>query len=351
VEQYYAFISELLKIPAITGFEEKAAKFIEKSMKPLCDKVEIDVMGNVIAYKKGSGKKKVKLLFETHYDQIGIMITKIEENGIIRFTNIGGINKKSLPGKKVKIFGKEEVFGIIGTKPPHLMSDEEIKKIDPINKLFIDCGFNKEEVEKIVSVGDVGLVDFEPQKLVGSSYMSAGFDDKAGAIVLYMAATLLDKMPPYHDIYFCFSVQEEVGLRGANTAAFAIDPDFAISCDVTFGDPVGNPIKLSIGKGPAIAFGPGHTPSFVKKIKEIAEKEDIPFQLEIEPRPGGTDAAIIQVSRKGVRTALLGIPLRYMHSQIEVINTKDLYRAAKIYANVATSEELLAKEQEKKDDK
>jgi len=351
VERFEAFTSELLKIPAITGFEEKAAKFIEKSMKPLCDSIEKDVMCNIIAYKKGNGKKKVKLLFETHYDQIGIMITKIEENGTLRFTNVGGINKKALPGKRVKIFGKKEVYGIIGTKPPHLMSSNEIKKIDPLDKLFIDCGYNKEEIEKIVSIGDVGLIDFEPQKLIGSSYMSAGFDDKAGAIVLYMAANLLFKMQPYHDIYFCFSVQEEVGLRGAKTAAFAIDPDYAISCDVTFGDPVGNPLKLSCGKGPTISFGPGHTPAFVKKIKEIAEKEDIPYQFEIEPRPAGTDAAVIQISRKGVRTALIGIPLRYMHSQVEIINMKDLYRAAKLYSYIAASEELLAKDQEKKDDK
>lgn len=351
MERFDAFTKELLKIPAITGFEENAAKFIEKSMKPLCDNVKIDTMGNVIAFKKGNGKNKAKILFETHYDQIGIMITKIEENGILRFTNIGGINKKALPGKRVKIFGKEEVFGIIGTKPPHLMSNEEIKKIDPIDKLFIDCGFNKDEIEKKVSVGDVGIIDFEPTRLLGSSYMSAGFDDKAGAIVLYMAANIISKMQPYHDIYFCFSVQEEVGLRGATTAAFAIDPDFAISCDVTFGDPVGNPLKLTIGKGPSISFGPGHTPGFVKKIKEIAEFEDIPYQFEIEPRPAGTDAAVIQITRKGVRTALLGIPLRYMHSQVEIINMKDLYRAAKLYALVATSENLLVKEQEKKDDR
>ncbi len=351
MERFEAFAMELLKIPAITGFEEKAAKFIEKSMKPLCDKVEIDVMGNVIAFKKGYGKKKAKLLFETHYDQIGIMITKIEENGILRFTNIGGINKKALPGKRIKIFGKKEIFGIIGTKPPHLMSSEEIKKIDPIDKLFIDCGYNKEEIEKIVSIGDVGLIDYEPKKLVGSSYISAGFDDKAGAIVLYMAANLLSNAQPYHDIYFSFSVQEEVGLRGAKVAAYAIDPDYSISCDVTFGDPVGNPLKVSCGKGPTISFGPGHTPSFVKKIKEIAEREDIPFQFEIEPRPAGTDAAIIQITRKGVRTALIGIPLRYMHSQVEIINMKDLYRAAKLYFNIGISEELLAKQQEKKDDR
>ncbi len=346
MEFFQEFMEQLLRIPSITGFEEKAARFIEEQIKPYVDWVKTDTLGNVIAFKKGSGKKKAKLMFETHYDQIGLMITKIEENGILRFTNIGGINKKSLPGKRVKILAKDEIYGIIGTKPPHLMSEDEAKKIESLDKLYIDCGFGKQEIEKLVKVGDIAIFDFEPIRLSGFSYSSAGLDDKAGAVVVYSVAKMLSNVNPYHDLYFCFSVQEEVGLRGAKTAAYGIDPDFSISLDVTFGDPVGNPLKVSLGKGPTISFGPGHNPSFVRKIKSIADREDIPFQFEIEPRPAGTDAAVIQITKKGVYTALLGIPLRYMHSQVEIINTKDLYRSARICANIAMEEELLRSEEE-----
>jgi len=206
-------MEQLLRIPSITGFEEKAARFIEEQIKPYVDWVKTDTLGNVIAFKKGSGKKKAKLMFETHYDQIGLMITKIEENGILRFTNIGGINKKSLPGKRVKILAKDEIYGIIGTKPPHLMSEDEAKKIESLDKLYIDCGYSRQEIEKLVKVGDIAIFDFEPTKLSGFSYSSAGLDDKAGAVVVYSVAKMLSNINSYHDLYFCFSVQEEVGLE------------------------------------------------------------------------------------------------------------------------------------------
>jgi endoglucanase len=254
---------------------------------------------------------------------------------------VGGINPLTLYGKRVRVYGKREIFGIVGVKPPHL-STAEGRKAEPLQKLFIDAGYrSRREAERQVHIGDVVLVDHYVDELQGDHFAGSGLDNKAGVLTLLSAAELLSKVKHYHDIILLFAVQEEVGLRGAKVGGFSTDPDAAVVCDVTFADPGEGSITVRTGQGPVIGKGPGYYPPLVRKIGELAGREDIPVQEEIEPRPGGTDAFYLQISRSGVYTAGLYIPLRYMHSPVEIISVKDVYRAAKLLVQLSLQEELL----------
>jgi endoglucanase len=332
---------DLSQVPSISGFEDEFADLIIKSINDKVERVTRDTLGNVIAMKSGSGKNRVRLLFEAHLDQIGVMITKVENNGILRFTGIGGINPLTLLGKRVRVFAKRDLYGIIGMKPPHLISKQEMGNVPPIGSLFIDGGFSSSsEAEKLVTIGDVAIVDYYSDPLMNEHFSSSGLDNKAGVITLLSLIDILNTLRNYHDIYFLFAVQEEVGLRGARVGGHTLDPDIAVVCDVTFADPFGDALKVKTGKGPVIGMGPSYFQSLVNKICNIAKREDIPIQKEIEARPGGTDAYYLQITRRGVQTAGISIPLRYMHSPVEIINLKDIYRAAKLMAQLAIEESL-----------
>ena len=345
-ENLRALAEKICAVPSVSGFEGAFADLVCSLLEGSVDSARRDRLGNVIAAREGRGGKKLNLLFEAHMDQIGLIITKIEENGVIRFSNIGGINPLTLFGKRVKVFGKETFFGVIGMKPPHIAAEEELSAVETLDKLYIDAGSRtRMESERLVSVGDVALLDYHSSALSGDHFASSGLDDKAGVLTLLSCAGLLGAMKAYHDVTFLFSVQEEVGLRGAKVGGYTLAPDAAVVCDVTFGDPMsdarGTVPEVVTGKGPAISKGPGYYPPLVKRLCEIAKREDIPVQEEIEAAPGGTDAFVIQTAKRGVYTGGISVPLRYMHSQTEIINLKDVYRASKLLALLAMEEDPL----------
>jgi endoglucanase len=333
-------IEKICKIQSITGFEDKLREEIINLTKNNIDEVISDKLGNLILHKKGYGKDKLKIMYCAHMDQIGLIVLKIEENGILKFTKIGGINPLTLYGKRVKFINKDEnIYGIIGMKPPHLTEDES--KVEKIDELFIDCGFKSyEEASKKIKIGDIAILDSEFLKLKNNHYSYIGFDNKAGVLTLLSLFDLLKDRKPYHDVFLVFSTQEEVGLRGAKVASFSIMPDIAIVCDVTFGDPRGNISDVKTSSGPVISKGPNYYPNLVSTIEEICTSEDIPYQIEIEARPGGTDAYITQITKSGIFSALISIPLRYMHTQVEIINLKDIYRASKIMYYLSLKEKI-----------
>jgi len=345
VEALRKQLLELCAIPSVSGFEDEFGAMVESMIRDRVDSVERDVLGNIIACKRGYGEHPRRLLFDAHIDQIGLMISGIEENGILRFTQVGGINQLTLYGKRVKIYGRTEVTGIIGTKPPHLASDDD-KKAEPVHELFIDAGYrNRREAARKVSVGDVVLVDYYSDALAGDHVTSSGLDNKAGVFTLVSAAELLSRVRHYHDVFLLFAVQEEVGLRGARVGGFTAQPEVAVVCDVTFADPGEGTIEVKTGKGPVIGRGPNYYPPLVKRIGELARREDIPVQEEVEPSPGGTDAYFLQITRSGVYTAGLYVPLRYMHSPVEIINVKDMYRASRLLVLLSQEQDLLGEGQ------
>jgi len=346
LESLKSYAEKLTAVPSVSGFEGAFADLIVSIIGDKVESVQRDVMGNVIAFRGGRGRERLKLLFEAHMDQIGLMITRIEENGILRFTNVGGINPLALFGKRVKVFGKKEIFGVIGMKPPHIAAEEEISAVESLDRLFIDAGYSsKTEAEELVTPGDIAVLDYRSEGMLADHFCSSGLDNKAGVLALLAASELLETSKNYHDVYFLFSTQEEVGLRGAKVGGFTVSPDAAFVCEVTFGDQTGSGSDIRTGKGPVVGKGPNFYPPLVKLICDIAKREDIPIQEEIEPRPGGTDAYYLQITKQGVYTATLAVPLRYMHSQTEIICMKDVYRAAKILVNLAGREHILQQTQ------
>lgn len=334
----------LCAIPSVSGFEDEFADLLQEFISAHVDAVERDRLGNLIACKRGSGREPQRLLFDAHIDQIGLMITAIEENGVLRFTGIGGINPLTLYGKRVRLLGRRDRAGVIGMPPPHLTATDG-KKGEPLQELFIDAGFrNRREAERSVQVGDIAVVDYYSDELLGDHFTSSGLDNKAGALTLLTAARAFSQVTPYHDVYFLFAAQEEVGLRGAKVGGFSIEPHVAVVCDVTFADPGDASISVQTGKGPVLGKGPNFYPPLVRRLADIAQREDIPMQEEIEPRPGHTDAYYLQVTKWGVFTAGVYIPLRYMHSQVEVIQVKDVYRAAKLLVLLSQEENFLGEQ-------
>jgi putative aminopeptidase FrvX len=343
-ETIKSYAEKVAAIPSVSGFEEVLADLVVSLLDGKIDSVARDRMGNVVAEKAGFGAKKLKVLVEAHMDQIGLMITKVEENGVLRFTNVGGINPVTLFGKRVRVLGRETIYGVIGMKPPHIATEEELSEVESLDKLYIDIGLDsKSGSERFVEVGDTAVLDYTSSMLMGDHFCSSGLDNKAGVLTLLAFADLLAVMKTCHDLSILFSVQEEVGLRGAKVAGYSISPDVALVCDVTFADPMGSGTGSEIvtGRGPAVSKGPGYYPPLVKRMREIAGREDIPVQEEIEARPGGTDAYAIQTTRRGVYTGGISVPLRYMHSQTEIINIKDVYRASRLLAHLVMEPDLL----------
>lgn len=230
--------------------------------------------------------------------------------------------------------GKRELPGIIGSRPPHVLPVEEREKVIPMDKLFIDVGLLVEEVEGLVRVGDLVTIGREFTQLEGNFVSGKAFDDRAGVTSVMACLESLASIRHVWDVYAVATVQEEVGIRGAITSAYGLAPDVAIAIDVGFGSQPGvsEAETLGMGKGPAIAFGPNVHPKLHQALVEVAKELEIPYQVEPIPGRSGTDAWAIQVTRRGIPTALLSIPLRYMHTSVETVSTKDIERTGRLMA-------------------
>lgn len=336
------FLKDLVSKASPSGFEQPAQQVFESYLKEIADEIYGDYTGNKIATLKTKTPKPLKIILAGHCDEIGLMVTTIEETGQIRFTAIGGVDPAVLPGQYVLLHTKNKSLkGVIGRKAIHLLKPEERGKVKK-EQLWADFGFeNKKAAEKIVRVGDP--ISYAPnyEELNGQNIVSKGCDDKVGVFVVAEALRLVQekKTKNKSDIYSVSTTMEEIGARGAITAAGGIKPDIGIAVDVTHATdyPDGDK-KLAgeviLGKGPVIARGANISPILFDKLVETAEKKKIPFQIEAAPRATGTDANPIQISGKGVATALISIPNRYMHTPSEVVNLKDLENAAKLIAEL-----------------
>lgn len=331
------FFKDLVLAPSPSGFEQPAQEVFRNYLKDIADEVKTDVHGNVIALKKGSGKLRIMIV--GHADEIGLMIHYIDDNGFLRFKPIGGVDASLLPGLRVNIYHDGKVVrGVIGRKPIHLLQQEERSKAPKLEDLWIDIGAkDKKAAEKKVALGDI--VTFAPgMEMLGSDFVTTkATDNKAG---VYVAAAVIkelaaEKIGP--NVFAVSSVQEEIGLRGAITSAYGIDPQVGIAIDVTHATdyPGLNKALLgdcSLGKGPVVVVGANINPKVFQLLKKAAEKTNVDYQVEAAPRGTGTDANAIQTTRAGVAAGLVSIPNRYMHTPNEIISFKDLDGAVKIIA-------------------
>ncbi|MEL6986463.1 MAG: M42 family metallopeptidase [Bacteroidota bacterium] len=313
--------------PGAPGYEQKIRALILKEVTPLVDSVEVDNMGNVIAIKKG--KKRKKALVAAHMDEIGFIVSHIDDDGFIRFHPLGGFDPKTLTAQRVIIHGKKDIIGVMGAKPIHIMTAEERKRPPQISDYFIDCGMSKAQLEKIISIGNPitrerSLIE------MGNCINSKSMDNRVSVfILLEVLKALKSKKPPY-DIYGVFTVQEEVGLRGATASTRAINPDFGFGLDVTIANDVpgalGHEMITKLGKGAAIKVIDGSVICdyrMVEYMKQTATKNKIKWQLEVLPK-GGTDTASVQRAGTGAIAGAISIPLRNMHQVIEMADKQDI---------------------------
>ncbi len=329
------FFKDLVLAPSPSGFEQPAQEVYRNYVKDLADEVKTDVHGNVIALKKGTGK--LRFMVVGHADEIGLMIHYIEDTGYLRFKPVGGVDPSLLPGLRVNLYHKGKVVrGVIGRKPIHLLKPDERTKAPKLEELWIDIGAkDKKAAEKKVSIGDI--VTFSPgmEMLSSDLVTTKATDNKAG---VYVAGAILKELADEKvsaNVYAVSSVQEEIGLRGAITSAYGIDPHVGIALDVTHATdyPGLNKAVLgecSLGKGPAIVVGANINPKVFELLKAAADKAKVSYQVEAAPRGTGTDANAIQTTRAGVAAGLVSIPNRYMHTPNEIISFKDLDGAVKI---------------------
>ena len=321
-------LKKICKIPGASGFEQAIRSFLLKEVTPLVDEVSIDAMGNLIAVKKGKEPKKA--MIAAHMDEIGFIVTHVDDEGFVRFHTLGGFDPKTLTAQRVIIHGKKDVMGVMGSKPIHLMKPEERTKAPHIQDYFIDTGMPKKQVEALVSVGNPitrerALIE------MGDCVNSKSLDSRVSVFILVEVLRALQKKKVPYDVYGVFTVQEEVGLRGAISATHLIDPDFGFGLDTTiaFDVPGSNPHEqvTKLGKGAAIKIMDGSAISdyrMVNYLKELGTKNKIKWQPEILPA-GGTDTAAIQrYGKQGAITGAISIPTRHIHQSIEMVHKKDV---------------------------
>lgn len=321
-------LEQVCKIPGAPGFEQRIREFIIKEVSPLVDHISTDAMGNVIAVKKGKEDKKV--MIAAHMDEISFIVSHIDNDGFIRFHTLGGFDPKTLTAQRVIIHGTEDIIGVMGTKPIHVMKPEERKKMPENTDFFIDTGMEAEEVKKIVSIGDP--VTRERSLIqMGTCINAKSLDNRVSVYILIETLRQLQNKDVPYDIYGVFTVQEELGVRGAVAASSGINPDFGINLDVTMAyDLPGaqdQEMVTRLRKGTAIKVLDGMTVCdyrMVRFMKECAIKKSIPYQMELLPA-GGTDTAALQRhSNGGAIAGGISIPLRYLHQVIEMADISDV---------------------------
>lgn len=340
-------LRDLSEASGVSGYEAQVREVARKAFEPHVDSLHTDALGNLIAFKRGSpaeGTPHRSIMLAAHVDEIGLMVTGFEE-GFIRFTLVGGVDIRTILGQEVVVHGKRPLPGIIGSRPPHVLGPEEYEKPVPLEKLFIDVGLPAEQVKALVQVGDLITLRQDFLELAEGYVSGKAFDDRVGVVSLALALETLSSTRHEWDVFAVATSQEEVGLRGAITSAYGVAPDVAIAVDVGFGaqQGVSETEAIAMDGGPAIAKGPNIHPLMHERLVALAKDNELPHQVEILPGASGTDAWAIQVAREGIPTALLSIPLRYMHTSVETACIRDIQRTGRLLALfIATLDEDFA---------
>lgn len=320
-------LAEICEVAGAPGHEQRVREVVLREVRPLVDKIKIDNMGNVVAIKKGKARKKV--MIAAHMDEIGFMVTHIDDSGFVYFHTLGGFDPKTLTAQRVIIHGKKDVTGVMGSKPIHLMNAADRAKVPKIKDYFIDTGRSKKELEKLIGVGDT--ITRERKMIeMGDCLNCKSLDNRVSVFILIEMLREMKTPPPY-DVYASFTVQEEIGIRGANVSSMEINPDFGFGLDTTIAFDTPGSTKQEqvscLGEGACIKVMDSSTVCdyrMVAYMKEIAKKKKIRTQLEILPA-GGTDTAGVQRMNPGGSIAgAVSIPTRHIHQVIEMVHKKDV---------------------------
>lgn len=334
----FEFLQQLVAAPSPSGYEQPAQRIFRKYIEPFST-VATDVMGNVFGFIQGEGQNRPKVMLVGHSDEIGLQVRYLDDNGFIYFSAIGGVDPHITPGMRVHVHtANGPLNGVIGKKPIHLIDPKERDTVIKLDAQYIDIGASdKKEAQEMVRVGDPITFAVGLERLAGDRITSRGLDDKAGSFVvaevLRRVAALPTPLPI--DLYGVSSVQEEVGLRGGTTSSFSVNPDVGICVEVDFATDQPDVDKkhngdVGLGKGAILPRGPNINPVLFDLLSETAIKENIPVQYTGIARATGTDANVMQISRGGVATALVKLPLRYMHTPVETMSLADLDAAVEL---------------------
>lgn len=331
------FLKSMLSAPGLSAYEDPVASLIREKWKPLVDEVSLSRLGSLHGLKRGNGKSpRPSIMIATHMDAIGMMVTSVK-NGFLHVTSVGGVDARVLPGTPVIVHStgsnrEEKLPGVVvqptAKQLPSSVGDGPV----PLDQLLVDVGLLPAQVVRRVQGGDIVSYATEPIELSGDVISGHTLDNRSSVAALTVALEELQSKSHAWDVWAVATSQEEVTMGGAFTSAFGLRPDLAVAVDVTHakGPGANDWLTKPLGKGPCLGFGPNIHPFLHKKFNEMADRLEIPHENEVMPRMSGTDAYATQVSREGIPSMLISIPLRYMHTPVEVVSIKDVQRTGRL---------------------
>ncbi|WAH35119.1 M42 family metallopeptidase [Alicyclobacillus dauci] len=330
-------LKELVTLHGGPGFEHDVRARIEQAFRAYTDDIQVDTLGNLVGVIKGEGEgRRPRILLSAHMDEIALVVTHIEKGGFLRVAQAGGFDPRTLVGQEVFVHTKSgRLLGIVGSKPPHLTAPEERGKAAPLEDLFIDLATSEDHVRERVDVGDRVTLSRDVYDLQNDRIAGKSLDNRTSVAIILETLEVLKGLRHVADVYAVASVQEEVGVRGAATVAYGLNPDIAVAIDVTFGAFPGQASDegFVLGGGPAISFGPNLHMKVFRHLTSVAEREGIAYQIELSQGPVGADARAFQIARAGIASALVGIPIRYMHTSVETGSYRDIVACARLLAH------------------
>lgn len=333
------FLKRLISAPGLSGYEAPVRTLIEDAWKPLTDELSTSRLGSLHGLRHGTGAKpRPSILLAAHMDAIGLMVASIED-GFLRLTSVGGVDARILPYQLVTVHGREDLPGVIVPLPERLLPPEKRDGAVRLEYLLVDTGLTPDRVKRLVRVGDLVSFAQPPLETAGETLVGHTLDNRASVAALTCCLEELRSRPHIWDVWVVASVQEEITLGGALTSAFQLRPSVAVAVDVTFASGPGSPSHSTfpLGKGPTLVMGPNIHPALHQAFKELAERLEIPFSVEPTPRHTGTDAFALQVVAEGIPCMVVGIPLRYMHTPVEMVAIKDIIRTGRLLAEFVAS--------------
>jgi len=333
-----AHLKELTQTPGLPGYETATRDLIRAAWAPLTDEIHQDGLGSLWAVKFGKrapGGGRFKVMLAAHMDAIGLMVTQVDGE-FLRVTKIGGIDARVMPGQIVMVHAKQDLPGVVARPPAFLLPSAHREGVAPLSELLVDTGLPAERLRGLVKVGDVISFTQPPVELLNGFLSAKSLDNRASVAALTLCLEALQDRPHVWDVVAVATVQEETTFAGAIASAFALEPDLAVAVDVTHGRDANNKElpheTFPLGNGPTLGLGPNIHPGLHAAFKDAAGRAEIPYSVEPMPMHSGTDAFAIQVAREGIPTMVVSIPLRNMHTPVEIVAVKDVVRAGRLLA-------------------
>ncbi len=330
-----ALLKTLSQANGLSGHEDPVRSIVLAEFGRYAHETHVDKLGNALALRRGSERpRRRKIMLASHMDEIGLMVAGLNR-GFIRVTSIGMVDARVLPGQEVVVHTRRrELPGVIASTPPHLSQTSERHKAVPLEKLWIDVGLPPRQVERLVQIGDLVSIHRSVIELKGGLLSGKAFDNRASIVAVAVCLEQLQRTQHHWDVIAVATVQEEIDLIGAATAAFSVGPDIAVAIDVTYARQAGTPDheSFALSHGPTIGIGPNMHPQMTHGLMDAARRLELDLPLEPMPGESNTDGWAIQVAREGIPTGIVGIPLRSMHTPVEIVATKDIERAGRLLA-------------------